>query len=329
MAPRTAGRTVVLVFCLALALTAPPIAAQQEQAVRRVGVLNFGYPTPNPLVTPLNTRFVERLAELGFRNGNNLNLEFRWAEANFERVQPLVRELVEARAEVIVTIGNKLAPLVTGANPRLPMVSLSCDPHTIVASYARPNGNFTGVTCMSTELSPKRLELAKQLIPAAKRVVYLHNPNQGAMGLELTNKAASQLGLEIRAVEVRSAKELDTALEAVASARPDVLVVYPDAVTFLSRKEIADFALARRIPAVYAYKEFAEAGGLVSYGSTLAELGDRAGELTAKILRGVKPGDLPIEQAMRVHLTVNLNSARALGIAIPQTILLRADRVID
>lgn len=247
-----------------LSLVTPlvPAEAQQTQRVHRVGVLNFGSSAPNPLSTPINSRLVDRLAELGFRQGQNLVLEYRWAEGNFERVQPMVAELVEAKVDTIVTIGNKLAQIVTAANPRIPMVSLSCDPFSMVASYAKPNGNFTGVTCMTTELSPKRLELAKQVVPGAKRVVYLHNPNQGAIGLELTQQAALQLGLTVRAVEVRSSEELNMAFAAVAAERPDVLLVYPDgAVTFRHRKEIADFALAQRLPAIYAYKEFAEAGG--------------------------------------------------------------------
>jgi putative ABC transport system substrate-binding protein len=135
---------------------------------------------------------------------------------------------------------------------------------------------------MSTELSPKRLEFAKQLVPGAKRVVYLHNPNQGAIGLELTLKAAAQLGLTVRAVEMRSPAERDQAFAAIAADRPDVLLVYPDAVTFLSRKEIAEFALAQRLPSVYAYVHYAEAGGLLSYGSTLTERGRARGQDPAR-----------------------------------------------
>ena len=321
----------LVLFSFLLGLTVPwnSADAQQAQRIYRVGVLNFGSSVPNPLSTPINSRLIESLAELGFREGHNLVLEYRWAEANFDRVQPLTAELVQANVDAIVTIGNKLAQMVTAANPRIPMVSLSCDPHSIVASYAKPNGNFTGVTCMSTELSPKRLEFVKHVLPAAKRVVYLHNPNQGAMGLELTQKASLQLGLTVRAVEMRSPDELDNALAAIAKERPDALLVYPDALTFRYRKEIADFALAERLPSIYAYKEFAEAGGLLSYGSTLTELGDRAGELVTKILRGVKPHDLPIEQATRVSLTLNMKSARAMNFSIPQTLLVRADHVIE
>jgi putative tryptophan/tyrosine transport system substrate-binding protein len=316
----------VLAGLLLAALLAAPAAAQR---VYRVGILSFGSNTPSVVGTPIYTRMPERLGELGFREGRNLAFERRFADASFERIAPLTRELVEAKVDVIVTIGNRIAALVTEANPRVPTVSLSCDSFSSVKSYARPNGNFTGVTCMSTELSPKRLEIARQLVPGAKRAVYLHNPNQGMTGLELTRKAASALGLSILPVEVRSPAEFAQAFAAVAAARADVLLVYPDTITATHRKEIADFALSQRLPAVYAYREYAEAGGLVSYGSTLVELADRAGELVAKILRGAKPHELPLQQATRVYLTVNLKSARELGYTLPQTLLQRADFVID
>ena len=310
----------------ALSLFSSPCAAQR---VYRVGILNFGSATPNVLASPIHTRMVERLAELGFREGRNLVLDWRYADASFDRVAPLTRDLMEAKVEVIVTVGNRIAQIVTEVNPRVPMVSLSCDSFDSVKSYARPNGNFTGVTCMSTELSPKRLEVAKQLVPSAKRAVYLHNPNQGATGLELTLKAASALGIRVDAVEMASPEALDRALAAVAAHRPDVLLVYPDTLTVRFRKEIAAFALDQRLPAVYAYREYAADGGLLSYGSTLHELAERAGELVAKILRGNKPSELPLQQATRVYLTINLKSARELGYTIPQGLLQRADFVID
>lgn len=323
------ARTAVLGLLLALVIPVLPAEAQQSQRVHRVGVLNFGGSAPNIIASPINNRLVERLAELGFRQGQNLVFEWRWADGNFDRVGPLTTELVQAKVDVIVTLGNRIAQMVTEANSRVPMVSLSCDSFASVSNYARPNGNFTGVTCMSTELSPKRLEVAKQMFPAAKRVVYLHNPNQGAIGLDLTQKVAPQLGLAVRAVELRSPTDLEKALASISADRPDLLLVYPDAMTMRFRKEIADFALAQKLPSIFAYKEFAEAGGLVSYGSTTVELGDRAGELIAKILRGAKPHELPIQQATRVYLTINLQSARALGQAISPAMLQRADYVID
>lgn len=314
---------------VALAMFLSTADAQQPQRVYRVGVLNFGTPAYSVVASPINERLVERLAEFGFRQGRNLMLEYRFAQGRFDRVPQLVGELVELKVDVIVTIGNKLAPIVTEVNPRLPMVSASCDSFSSVANYAKPNGNFTGVTCMSTELSPKRLELVKQIAPGATRVVYLHNPNQGAIGLELTRQAALQLGLSVRAVEARSSEEMERALASIAADRPDVLLVYPDSVTMRHRKEIADFALAQRLPSIFAYKEYAEAGGLISYGSTLVELGERAADLVAKILRGTRPHQLPLEQATRVYLTVNLKAARRLGHPIPAAMLQRADFIIE
>lgn len=323
--------TLILISSL-LVLANPPLSAdaQETQRIHRVGVLNFGSPARNVVNAPLNSRLVERFAELGFHQGKNLVFEYRWAEGDFDRVQPMVTELMQAKVDVIVTIGNKMAQVVTTANPRIPTVSLSCDPFSTITKYAKPNGNFTGVTCMTTELSPKRLELVKQLVPRAKRVVYLHNPSQGAVGLELTQNAARKLGLAVHAVEVRSSGDLELALAAVAAARPDVLLVYPDgAVTALNRKEIADFALARRLPSIFAYRSFVEAGGLVSYGSTLDELSDRAAVLASKILRGAKPHELPIEQATRVFLTINMKTAKAIGLTMPQSLLIRADEVLQ
>lgn len=278
----------LLVLAL-FALAIPGAPAEAQQKVHRVGVLNFGFATPHIIASPINQRMAERLAELGFKEGHNLLFERRWAEASMDRVGPLTAELARAKVDVIVTIGNRIAQIVTEANPRVPMVSISCDSFISVSSYARPNGNFTGVTCMSTELSPKRLEVAKQMFPDARRFVFLHNPNQGATGLDLTQKAAQQLGVAVRAVEMRTPADLPKALASIAADRPDVLLIYPDAVTMGGRKEIAEFAIEQKLPSITAYKEYAEAGGLLSYGSTLVELGDTAGELVAKILRGVKP----------------------------------------
>lgn len=319
-------RSVVRMALLAALVTL--VHPVEAQSVRRVGVLSTGFSAPN-IFSPLTTSFEERLAKMGFHEGHNLVLERRWAEGKLERLPALTGELGQARVEVLLTIGNKIQRIVQEANPRIPMVSLSCDSFSSVANYAKPNGNFTGVTCMSTELSPKRLELAKQLVPGASRAVYLHNPTQGDVGLQLTLEAASRLGIAIKPVEARSPADLKAALAAIAAERPDVLLVYPDGLTMTMREAITSFAAAQKLPAVYAYKEFAEAGGLVSYGSTLAELGERAADLVIKILRGTPPANLPLEQATRVYLTINLKAARALGHTIPQSILQRADYVIE
>ena len=224
-----------------LLVLAAATAPAEAQRVYGVGVLNPGFNAPN-VFNPLGTSLHARLAELGYREGENLVLERRWAEGKLERLVPLTQELVNGKVDVIVTIGNKIQPIVQKANPHLPMVSLSCDSFSSVSSYARPNGNFTGVTCMSTELSTKRLELAKQLVPEATRFAYLHNPRQGDVGLELTQDAAAKLGVAVRAVEAHSGQELAQALAAIAAERPDVLLVYPDNVTMVHREAIVQFA---------------------------------------------------------------------------------------
>jgi putative ABC transport system substrate-binding protein len=316
---------------LALALAAVvvfSVPAAQAQRTHRVGVLSAGFSAIG-VFSPLGASFEAQLAKMGYREGHNLVLERRWAEGKLERLPALARELEQLQVEVVMTIGNKIQRIVQETIPRVPMVSLSCDSFSSVATYARPNGNFTGVTCMSTELSPKRLELAKQLVPAAARAVYLHNPTQGDVGLELTREAASRLGIAIRPIEAKSPAALKPALAAIAAERPDVLLVYPDALTMTQREAITAFAAEQKLPAVYAYKEFAEAGGLVSYGSTLVELGERAADLVVKILQGTPPGELPLEQATKVYLTVNLKAARALGYRFPEAVLLRADYFIE
>jgi putative ABC transport system substrate-binding protein len=326
------ARSIMLVlasFLFGMAVYSVPAEAQQMQQVFRVGVLHIGTSPPDPLSSPGLRPFVDRLAKLGFQTGQNVDFEYRWAEGNYERVQLLTGELVRGNVDVIVAVGNRLAQLVTTENARVPIVSVSCDPFSTVTSYARPNGNITGVTCMTTELSPKRLELVKQIVPAARKVAFLHNPNLGPMSLELTQKAALQLGLAIQAVEIRSAAEMKMAFAAIVAARPDVLLVHPDALTIRLRREIAEFALAQRLPSIYGYREFVEVGGLVSYGGTNSELGETAAELVAKILRGAKPHELPIRQVMRLPLTLNTRSARALGLAIPAPLLLRADELIE
>lgn len=307
----------------------PAEAQQQTQRVFRVGVLSSGNPSPNLTSLPGYSRIVERLAELGFRQGQNLILEYRWAEGKMDRVQPLATELVDARMDVILAVGANLARIIAAAKVPVPVVSVSCDLFSTVTDYARPTGNLTGVTCMSQEMSPKRLELVKRVVPLAKHVVFLRNPVQGPFVLELTQKAASQLGLVLRVVEIRSADEMSEAFAAIAAERPDALLVDNDALMVRLRKEIAEFALAQRLPSIYGYPEFVEAGGLISYGGLTSELAETGAELTAKILRGAKPHELPIQQVKRIHMTINMKSARAIGLEIPYSVRVSADRVIE
>jgi putative tryptophan/tyrosine transport system substrate-binding protein len=187
-------------------------------------------------------------------------------------------------------------------------VIFSCDPFAHVARLARPEGNLTGVTCMTTELSPKRLELLKEAVPNAVRVVFLSDPDDAPLGLKLTQDAAPRLGIKLH---------------------PDALFVYPDPILVAERKQIAEFAVTNRLPTMFAFREFVDAGGLISYGARIRDMYASAGELIAKVLAGTRPSEVPIEQATRFELVINLKTARALGLTIPPSLLSRADEVIE
>ena len=190
---------------------------------------------------------------------------------------------------------------------------------------------------MTTELSPKRLELLKEAVPNAVRVVFLSDPIDAPRGLKLTQDAAPPLGIKLHVTDVRAAdrsqtwgdSDLRTALSAVAKEQPDALFVYPDPILIVERKQIAEFAVTNRLPTMFAFREFVDAGGLMSYGSSLRAMGASAGELIAKILAGTRPSELPVEQATRFELVINLKTAKALGLTIPPSLLARADEVID
>ena len=190
---------------------------------------------------------------------------------------------------------------------------------------------------MTTELSPKRLELLKEAVPNAVRVDFLSDPDDAPPGLKLTQDAAPRLGIKLHVTDVRAENrsqtwgesDLRTALSAVAKEHPDALFVYPDPILIAERKQIAEFALTNRLPTMFAFREFVDAGGLMSYGSSLREMGASAGELIAKILAGTRPSELPVEQATRFELVINLKTAKALGLTIPPSLLARADEVID
>lgn len=279
---------------LALSLLAGPLAAEAQQAgkVYRVGFLASG---SSSAAAPTLDAFRQGLHDLGWLEGQNLALEVRWAEGNLERV-------------------------------------VACDPaETIVANIARPGGAITGVTCMSSDLTPKRLQLLKEAIPKASRVAVLFNPSDPKKADEVNEmeRPARTLGLALRAFKAAAARELDDAFTAIARERIDAVFVLPDTLMILHRQQIADLALKNRLPSMYGFKEFVTAGGLLSYGTTMGSLFRRASAHVDKVLRDAKPGDLPVEQAVFFELVVNLKTAKALGLMIPPSLLLRADQVIE
>ena len=314
---------------VALAIASGPLsaAAQQPKKVPRVGILVYGrQPGPNP-----EDSVVQGLRELGWIDGQNFALVARYAEGRPERLPDLARELVRSKVDLIVAVGD-VTNVVRKFTDTIPIVmAASEDPVEIglVASLARPGGNVTGVTFISSELSGKRLELLKETIPGVSRVAVLWNPTHVDLDFKGLQVAARTLRVEVHSVEVRSPEELDGAFRAVAGVRADALVVVPSRLMNLNAKRIADFALERQLPAVSMWRSFADVGGMMTYGPNVPAMIRRAATYVDKILKGAKPADLPVEQPTRFELVINLKTAKALGLTIPQSILVRADQLIQ
>jgi putative ABC transport system substrate-binding protein len=264
--------------------------------------------------------------------GQNIALEIRWAEGRFERMPELAADLVRWNPDVLVTAGPMGLLAARRATAAIPIVMIACDPaETMVERIARPSGHITGVTCMSSDLTPKRLQLLKETVPRINRVAVLYNPFDPNKADEVRQMqaAARTLGLTLRAVEAGEAGAFEKALADAVLERPDALFVLPDPVTLIERKQIAELAAKHRLPAMYGFKEFVESGGLMSYGTMQTDLFRRAAAHVDKVLRGARPADVPVEQATLFELVINLKTAKALVLTIPQSILLRADQVIE
>jgi putative ABC transport system substrate-binding protein len=319
----------ILVLALtALLVGAGPGQPQQQRKVPRVGLLVYGNPPPAPF--PEGT-VVQGLRELGWSDGQNMTLVVRYAEGRPERLPDLARELVQSKVDLIVAVGTDVTKVVKNVAGAIPIVaSMSEDPVEIglVASLSRPGGNLTGVTFISSELAAKRLELLKEIIPGVSRVAVLWDPTHVDLEFRELEAGARVLGVRLQSVEVRAAAELDGAFRSVTGGRADAMIVVPSRLLNLNAKRIAAFAVERRLPAVSMWGFFAEAGGLMSYGPNIDAMIRRAATHADKILKGARPGDLPIERPTRFELVVNLKTAKALGLTIPQSILVRADQVI-
>jgi len=317
---------------LALCLLAPWSAgAQPPGAVPRIGLLDTASFAGR---APLWEAFREEMRQLGYVEGRTVIFEARGADGKYERLPALAAELVRLKVDAIVTAGTPTAQAARQATATIPIVmATGSDPVGLglVASLARPGGNLTGVTSLTGELSAKRLQLARELVPGASRLAILGDAGSAAFAsiVRQTEVAARALGVRLHAVGVRSAAELDGAFSTMARERPAVLLVNPDPTLFEQRRRLADLAVKHQLPTVHGQREYAEVGGLIAYGANRPEMFRRAAVYVDKILKGAKPGDLPIEQPTKFELVVNLGTAKALGLTIPQSVLLRADETIQ
>jgi putative tryptophan/tyrosine transport system substrate-binding protein len=311
-----------------------PLASlgQQPSKVARIGFLAGDSAADN---RPRLQTFLDGLHELGYVEGKNLVIEYRWAEGHYERLPGLAAELVRLPVDVIVTVGDPVVFAAKQATSTIPIVMTSVgDPvaRGFIFSLARPGGNVTGVSNFAVTLMGKWLELLKEILPTLSQVAVLRNaanPTHPLFWMEAQG-AAPRLGLKLQDVEVRSSDDLDEAFGSVVRARSGAVVVVPD--PFLAggaRKRIAELAMRNGIPTMCTFREQVEAGGLLSYGPDNSANSRRAAGYVDKILRGAKPADLPVEQPTKFELFINLKTAKALGITIPQSVLLRADEVIE
>ena len=326
-----------LTFIIALVLGglfgAVAVEAQEAAKVARIGYLVASHDAPR-----LREAFRQGLRDLGYVEGRNLVIEIRSAEGKHERYPALAAELVALKVDVIVASGGTPSALAAKqATGTLPIVFINVgDPVTsgLVTSLARPGGNVTGLSVVAPELISKRLELLTQAVPGVSRIAVLWQP--GALEertekdrLQRAEVAGRTLGIRLQFVEARGPKDLDRAFSDMTRARAGALTDLEGSVFWSERKRIVDLAAKNRLPAVYALREFVDVGGLMSYGPDFADLFRRAATYVDKILKGAKPADLPVEQPTKFELVINLKAAKALGLTIPQSVLARADQVVD
>jgi putative ABC transport system substrate-binding protein len=278
--------------------------------------------------------FLDGLRELGYREGRTIQIDYRWAEGDYSRLPELVEEIIALEPRVIVTAGTPAPTAVARATKTIPCVMIAVgapDRTGLVASLAHPGGNLTGLTSIAPELEGKRLSLLREVAPTLSRLAVFWNPDNPfhVISQEQVQQAADVLGLKVYFVAVRTSNDVDAALTSVAAEQAEGLVVLPDRVFLHERAQLMDYAARHKLPGVYAYRELVEAGGLMSYGPSYADLHRRAAQFVDKILKGANPGDLPVEQPIAFEFVVNLASAAALGLTIPATVLARADEVIE
>jgi putative ABC transport system substrate-binding protein len=305
-------------------------ATAQPAQLRTVGFLGSGTPaTAGGWVAA----FTQRLRELGWIEDRTIRIDLRWADGRNDRSAEIAAEFVRQKVDVIVTYSSEQARIAKQATSTIPIVAALLGDAVglgLVASLARPGANLTGLESMTVDLGGKLLELLRELVPGLRRLAILGNVNAPSLKIEIGNvwTAANALGLEISVFEISRAEDIGPAITTIAT-QADALFVVGEPLTFSHRTRINTLALAARLPTTYTIREYVEAGGLMSYGASFPPMFRRAADYVDKILRGANPGELPIEQPTRYHLVVNLTTAKALGLTVPEAFLLRADEVIE
>jgi len=302
-------------------------ADAQQDKLPRVGVLSNA-----PLASAHYEAFRHALRDLGYVEGKNITFVPKSAHGNTDLFPELARELARADVNVMVVAGDQGLRAAKEATDKIPIIVLACDPlDRLVASIARPGGKATGLTCISSELAAKRLQLLRELLSPLTSVAILYNPDDRNKEWEYkqSQQAADRLDLTLRAYEARSSIEIDEAFTRIVDDHAQALIIFADVLTFAHQKKLADLALAYRLPAMFGFREFTELGGLISYGSNISEMWRRAAPYVDKILRGADPGELPIDQPTRFELVVNAKTAKTLGIPVPSSLLVAADQVIE
>jgi putative ABC transport system substrate-binding protein len=323
------NRRALVLAVVVLGFVAPSYSAQPESKVRRVGFFMARAPDVS-----LDEAFARGLRDAGYREGENIIVESRFANNQAEALPALAAEMARLKLDVIVVAPEQAALAMSKADPKVPLVLATAgDPvgTGLAATLARPGGRVTGLSNIHTDIIGKHIQLLKQTIPAITRVGFLTNTHNltKATQLRQAQRAAESLNVELAFEEARGPDDIDRAFTALVEAHPQVLVVAIDPLMFSERGRLAELAMKHRLPAISPFREFADSGGLMAYGGSLVYMFRRSATYVDKILKGAIPAELPIEQPTTFNLVINLKTARALGITIPDSILLRADKVIE
>jgi putative ABC transport system substrate-binding protein len=330
---RFAWLTALAILALALLAASPAVEAQLAPQSARVGILANLPPPPAPVSVEFLAAFREGLREAGFVEGSNLALQIRW-EPDVTKLPGQAALLVESKVDAIATFTTPATRAARDATASIPIVfTMVSDPvgSGFVASLAKPGGHVTGVTNVFPDLSGKLLELVRAVVPGLERAAVLLNPDNPGKRQDLAElvRAAQQTRVTLQPFEVRTAADFGPAFAAIARVRPDAVITLSETVTWIHRREIADFGLKHRLPTAFNLAGHVEAGGLISYAPRVALIHQRAGALVGKVLKGTRPADLPVEQPTHFELVINLKTAKALGLTIPPSVLARADEVIQ